>query len=355
MLRRLKGWFSRNGLGLTLFGLIVALVFAWLTPTIFVFIPPGHAGVYWVRFGSGTVTDEVLGEGVAYKFPWDKIYIYNARLQIIDGSFNALTKDGLHVVVDMSTRYRLIRQDIPLLHKNVGPDYVNALLLPEVNSQSRKVIASYTPEELYSVNRAKIEAAIVKDLKNAMAFEHEPLAKLEDFVFVEDLLIKHIRLPTKVMQAIEDKRVQFHLMEGYTFRIDREKKERLRKQIEAMGIRDFQSIVSEGISEQYLKWKGISATLELATSKNAKVVVIGAGEGGLPIILGNVDQPPTPPNGGDHAIADQDGDRPQAASQPLPALPSELFLPSELGTLDSPEAPLLTPPETTQPGQLNPR
>jgi regulator of protease activity HflC (stomatin/prohibitin superfamily) len=355
MLRRLKGWFSRNGLGLTLFGLIVALVFAWLTPTIFVFIPPGHAGVYWVRFGSGTVTDRVLGEGVAYKLPWDKIYIYDARMQIIDGSFDALTADGLHVVVDMSIRFRLVRQDIPLLHKNIGPNYVNTLLLPEVNSHSRRVISSYTPEELYSVNRAEIEAAIARDLKNAMAFEHDPQARLENFVFVQELLIKHIQLPVTVMQAIEDKRVQFHLMEGYTFRIEREKKERVRKQIEAMGIRDFQSIVSEGISEQYLKWKGISATLELATSNNAKVVVIGAGEGGLPIILGNVDQPSTTPTGGDDGIADLIGRRSQAPSQPPPAPPSELLVPSELGTLDSPEAPLLNPPETTEAGQIAPR
>lgn len=188
MFRRLTRWFSRIGLGLTLFGLILALIFAWLTPTIFIFIPPGHVGVYWVRFGEGTVTDKVLSEGVAYKFPWDKIYIYNARLQLSDGTFNALTSGGLHVAVDMSTRYRLLRDKIPLLHKNIGPDYVKTLLRPEVSSESRKVIANYTAEELYSLNRSEIEQSILKTLRDEIAVEVEPDVNLVEFVFVEDLL-----------------------------------------------------------------------------------------------------------------------------------------------------------------------
>ena len=219
MLRRLKSWFTRNGLGLTLVGLILALVFAWLTPTIFIFIPPGHAGVYWVRFGAGTITDRVLPEGVAYKLPWDKIYIYDARLQLNTGSFNVITSDGLQVPVDMSTRFRLIRQDIGLLHKNVGPNYVQTLLLPEINTHARQIIARYTPEQLYSLKRTEIEAAIVKSMKHAMRFEYEPDTDRESFIFVENVLILDIRLPTRVKRAIQDKQVQFHLMQGYDFRI----------------------------------------------------------------------------------------------------------------------------------------
>lgn len=295
MFRRISSWFSRNGLGMTLLGLIFALVFAWMTPIIFIFIPPGHAGVYWVRFGSGTVVDRVLPEGVAIKWPWDKIYIYDARLQLSDGVFNALTSDGLDVAIEMSIRYHLIREDIGLLHKYVGPDYLRTLLLPEVNSWSRREFAKFTPTELYSLKRAEIEDNITSDIQNAMRFEYQPEVNRESFLRVENILIKRIRLPVKVEQAIQDKLVQYHIMEGYDFRVEREEKERLRKRVEAMGIREFQNIVSEGISEQYLKWKGISATLQLATSNNAKVVVIGAGEGGLPIILGNMDQPAAPP------------------------------------------------------------
>jgi regulator of protease activity HflC (stomatin/prohibitin superfamily) len=329
-------WFSRNGLGLTLFGLILALIFAWLTPTIFIFIPPGHVGVYWIRFGSGTVLDRVLSEGVAYKYPWDKIYIYDARMQIANDTFDSLTTDGLSVAIDMSIRYRLIRQDIPLLQKNIGPDYLNTLLLPEINSWAREQISKYTPEELYSKKRSEIEDAIAQDMKHAMRFEYQPQVDRESFLFIEDVLIKSIRLPDKVAQAIEDKRLQYHLMEGYSFRIEREEKERLRKQIEARGIRDFQSIVSAGISEQYLKWKGITATLQLATSKNAKVVVIGAGEGGLPIILGNLDRPATAASedttsGDDDAAIDQSSSPTTGVLDLLPSIDSEL---SDMSTAD---------------------
>ncbi|HEY7751405.1 MAG TPA: prohibitin family protein, partial [Ignavibacteriaceae bacterium] len=65
-----------------------------------------------------------------------------------------------------------------------------------------------------------------------------------------------------------------------------EEQEADRKRIEAKGIADLQDIVSRGISEQLLKWKGIEATEKLALSQNSKIVVIGSGKDGLPIILG---------------------------------------------------------------------
>lgn len=142
--------------------------------------------------------------------------------------------------------------------------------------------------------------------------------------------------------------MQFHIMQGYTFRIEREEKERLRKQVEAKGIRDFQSIVSEGISEQYLKWKGISATLELATSNNSKVVVIGAGEGGLPIILGNIDPPSTATSDGPKASLKQKSQGSTDLSEPSIENENEYSRSSESGALVSPEAALVPSPENVR-------
>jgi hypothetical protein len=60
--------------------------------------------------------------------------------------------------------------------------------------------------------------------------------------------------------------------------------------------------VSQGISESYLRWRGIEATLMLAQSPNAKIVVIGSGKDGLPIILNAEPNapgaPPQSPGGG---------------------------------------------------------
>jgi regulator of protease activity HflC (stomatin/prohibitin superfamily) len=71
------------------------------------------------------------------------------------------------------------------------------------------------------------------------------------------------------------------------FILQKKKQEAERKRIEAQGIADFQRIVAQGISQQLLEWKGIEATEKLASSSNAKVVIIGSGKSGLPIILGS--------------------------------------------------------------------
>ena len=69
------------------------------------------------------------------------------------------------------------------------------------------------------------------------------------------------------------------------FVLQKEKQEAERKRIEAQGIRDFQQTISQGLSQQLLQWKGIEATERLATSANAKVIMIGSPRTGLPLIL----------------------------------------------------------------------
>merc|ERR1719164_365359 len=74
------------------------------------------------------------------------------------------------------------------------------------------------------------------------------------------------------------------------FVLQKERQEAERKKIEAQGIADFQRIVSDGISPNLLKWKGIEATEKLARSENAKVVIMGNGKDSLPVILGQDSQ-----------------------------------------------------------------
>src|SRR5262249_21949056 len=128
-----------------------------------------------------------------------------------------------------------------------------------------------------------------------------------------------IELPAAIVAAINRKTEQYYIAEEYKFRVEREKRESERKKIEAEGIRDFQQIVSQGISESYLRWRGIEATLQLSQSTNAKTVIIGNAKDGLPIILGNGGVPAQPagsttPDGNDNK------ERTTAAS---PAVPLE--------------------------------
>src|SRR5947209_13781687 len=121
---------------------------------------------------------------------------------------------------------------------------------------------------------------------------------MRDTFILYDILVAGIELPAAIVAAINRKTEQYYIAEEYKFRVEREKRESERKKIEAEGIRDFQQTVTQGISESYLRWRGIEATLQLSQSTNAKVVVIGSGKDGLPIILGNADTAPPPQTGG---------------------------------------------------------
>ena len=128
---------------------------------------------------------------------------------------------------------------------------------------------------------------------------------MSSVLILYDILVTGIELPAAIVAAIDRKIEQYYIAEEYKFRVEREKRESERKKIEAEGIRDFQQTVSQGISESYLRWRGIEATLQLSQSANSKVVLIGSGKDGLPVILGNVDTPAptsagsTPPTGND--------------------------------------------------------
>src|SRR5207237_5834648 len=131
--------------------------------------------------------------------------------------------------------------------------------------------------------------------------------------------------------VINRKTKQYYIAEEYKFRVEREKRESERKKIEAEGIRDFQQTVSQGISESYLRWRGIEATLQLSQSPNSKTVIIGSGRDGLPIILGNVDSPGSGQTTGAAQPAEVDSRSTAAGpTQPLEKTPAvALSSPSE--------------------------
>jgi regulator of protease activity HflC (stomatin/prohibitin superfamily) len=199
------------------------------------------------------------------------------------------------------------------------------LLGPEVASRMREVISQYTAEQVYSTDREKVQHLIKQRVQEGLAGRFLESAAprvyrvpINEAVDVYDTLLNNIALPESIVVAINRKAEQNYVAQEWVYRVEREKLESERKAIEAQGIRDFQQTVSQGISESYLSWRGIEATLELSKSDNAKVVIIGAGKEGLPIILGNVDAP-APPKGGEPAKPAGSVDTGKAnADQPLP-------------------------------------
>ena len=281
--------------------MVLTLVGVVLFPHVAVTVPSGHVGVLWKRFGGGTVLDprQLKDEGLHLVWPWNEVFLYDLRLQSITDTYNAISSDGVSLAATLIVRFRLQRDAVPVIHQSIGRDNLQLLAKPGIGSLTREVIAQYTAEQVYSTARQEIQEKIrslAEDSLSHKMMEREGDApyrvSLRDTVILYDTLVQSIELPPLVVNAINRKTEQYYISEEFKFRVEREKRESERKKIEAEGIREFQTIVSQGISDSYLRWRGIEATLQLAQSTNSKVVIIGSAKDGLPLILGNMDTPP---------------------------------------------------------------
>ena len=281
--------------------MLVTLVAVVLFPYAAVTVPSGHVGVLWKRFGGGTVLDprQIRDEGLHLIWPWNELFLYDLRLQSVTETYNAISSDGVSLSSTMNIRFRLQRAAAPVIHQALGPNYLQLLVRPGIGSLTREVMAQYTAEQVYSAARQEIQdkiRSLSQDRLSEKMMEREGdepyRVSLSDTVILYDTLVYGIELPVLVVNAINRKIEQYYISEEYKFRVERERRESERKKIEAEGIREFQQIVSQGISDSYLRWRGIEATLQLSQSTNSKVVIIGSAKDGLPLILGNMDASP---------------------------------------------------------------
>jgi regulator of protease activity HflC (stomatin/prohibitin superfamily) len=266
----------RNALPLISLGLLVCLIVVFFFDRIVISIHPGELGVLWRRLGTGTVIDTVYREGMHVILPINKMYVYNMRKQQFNESIDVLTLDGLTVKVKYTARYYLEKDTLPMLHQRVGPDYLNVVVRPDVRSVIRTWFGKYKPEEIYTSQTA-IQLQVSEQSKVRMSAR---------FVTLDDVLIEAITLPSRISEAIESKLFQQQLEAGYVYRLSIAQKEAERLRIESAGLQVYNDTVNRSLTASVLKWYGIRATEELAKSPNAKVVVIGAGNAGLPLILG---------------------------------------------------------------------
>jgi regulator of protease activity HflC (stomatin/prohibitin superfamily) len=349
MRSRWRRFIDRHLSSAVIYLMVATLVAIVIYPHMVVTVPSGYVGVLWKRFGGGTVLDprRLKNEGFNLILPWNEVFLYDLRLQSFTESYNAISSDGVSLTAAVNVRFRLQRDAVPVLHQAIGPNYEKVLVQPGIGSLTREVMAQYTAEQVYSTARQEIQdkiRSLVEDRLTEKMMEREGeesyRVSMRDTVILYDILVAGIELPAAVVAAINRKTEQYYISEEYKFRVEREKRESERKKIEAEGIRDFQQIVSQGISESYLRWRGIEATLQLAQSSNSKVVIIGGGKDGMPVILGNVDAPSPPP---ERAPTPETTPRTTAAS---PAMPSEkvpaagLAEPAEkMPTAGAPEVP----------------
>lgn len=267
--------FRENGTRWIVSALVVLLILAILWPSVFVTIHSGEAGVYFKRFGGGTVIDKVYAEGFHVVAPWDSLTIYNVRFQTKSHEMDALTSKGMQVHVKLAVRYMPEYATLGVLHQKVGPDYFNKIVVPDIETTVRNLVGKYNVEELYSSPENIIQK-----------FSNEAFSASNDkYVLIDSLLITKIEMPPSIKAAIEKKQEEQQLSEAYLYKLAREKKEAERKIIEARGIQEANSIIASSLSEQILRWKGIDATLDVAKSQNSKIVMFGSGKTGLPLLF----------------------------------------------------------------------
>ena len=261
---------------LILLSILLCLVVVFFFNRIVISVHPGELGVLWRLLGGGTQIDTVYREGVHVILPFNEMYIYNTRKQQFNDAIDALTVDGLTVKVRYSVRYYLDKDTLPLLHQRVGPDFVNVVVRPEIRSVMRIVFGQYKPEEIYATQKA------IQERVSVLAKTHLEAR----FVALDEVPIESITLPPRISQAIEAKMAQQQIDEEYVYRLSIATKEADRRRIESEGIRVYNDTVNRSLTPSVLSWQGIQATQDLAKSPNAKVVVIGSGKNGLPLILG---------------------------------------------------------------------
>ncbi len=255
--------------------LLFILLISWSSIT--VSIPGGYRGVLFRQFGGGIQKERPYGEGLHFIAPWNTMYRYEVRQQELTETMEVLSSNGLEIKLDVTLLYHPEVAKLGFLHAEVGDDYLNRVVIPGIRSSARKVVGRYTPEEIYSTKRDRIQQEI-----NA-----ETLKLLErKYVALDEVLIRSILLPPTIKTAIENKLKQEQEDLAYEFRLKKEKKEAERQKIQAEGKAAANRIISESLTDNILREKGIQATLDLAKSGNAKVIVVGSGKDGLPLILG---------------------------------------------------------------------
>jgi regulator of protease activity HflC (stomatin/prohibitin superfamily) len=304
------GWWERNDINIVISVFVLVFLIIVLWPTIFVNIASGHAGVYFSLLFGGTDTKSVRGEGFQLKFPWDTIFDYDIRLQQVPYEFSVITADGLQLRIQVSVRCKPLRQRLSLLQKDIGPNYVEKIVIPQTQLALRTVAGTYSAEKIYSTSRGILEEAMDRTIEKLTG----------KYILIDQILITGVTIPEALKAAIEAKLTQQQNVIQYDYVLSVARKEADRKRIEAQGIRDFQQIVTPGISANFLRWKGIEATLDLAKSANAKVIVIGA-QNGLPLILDTSSALPS-------ASPDQVPLLPKPSPSPFQEPPVEKTIPS---------------------------
>ena len=270
---------SRKYLPILIIAGISLIVIFSLSNSIFFTIQATERAVLFKKFQGGLDKQNIIRPGFHIKAPWNDAYVYDVSENQIEEKMDVLDKNGLNITVDITVRFHPMYDSIGEIHETFQRDYILRLVIPEVRSTVRQVMGRYTAEEIYSTKRPEVESSIEKETK-------ETLGAPGNNIVMRAMLIRSISLPQQIREAIENKLKQEQEALAYQFRLEKEKSEAERKRIMAEGEARANDIINNSLTDNLLKMRGIEATRDLSNSENSKVIVIGGGKEGLPLILG---------------------------------------------------------------------
>jgi regulator of protease activity HflC (stomatin/prohibitin superfamily) len=260
----------------------IIIIAAALTSSV-VQINPGEIGVQKLF---GKVSNNTLESGLNLVNPLVEVVTFDIRTQNYtmsgvqdegdksgDDAIRVLTADGLEVVIDLTVLYKLIPPQAPRILQEIGTDYRNTIVRPICRTKIRDNAVYYEAVALYSTKRDEFQARIFKTIESD--FKARGL-------LLEQLLVRNITLPSSVKATIESKINAEQDAQKMTFVLQKEKQEAERKRVEAQGIADYQKILSTGLSDKQLQYEMIKA---IATSPNAKLIIMNGGKNSTPVIL----------------------------------------------------------------------
>ncbi|MBN2237909.1 MAG: prohibitin family protein [Bacteroidales bacterium] len=264
-------------IGVIVVALIIVLV-SWSSMT--VTIKSGQGGVLFRLFGanSGVDTEVTYSEGFHFILPWNEMFIYEVRQQEVAESMSVLSSNGLEISVDVSVWYQPSFKELGKLHQEKGLNFLQTVVKPSIRSATRSVIGRYTPEQIYSTKRDAIQDEIFVETRDLL---------ISQYVQINEVLVRDVTLPATIKTAIENKLKQEQESLEYEFLLEKATKEAQRIEIDAKGKARANEILDASLTNNILREKGIEATLKLAQSPNSKVVIVGNGKDGMPIILGD--------------------------------------------------------------------
>jgi len=295
LVRTVSNWVEGNFIGITFVSILLVLSVIVLWKRVVIVIPSGSVGVVYRPLFGGIDMEQVLNEGLNIVFPLNTVTEYDARVQMKQIQMEVLTKDQLRSDIKVSFQFQINKYSLPLLHKFVGPDYLTKVILPEVTGKTRVMFAELTSQEAFTKQLERIvnEIAIMSD-QVILEKLGPPGLDYVRLVRITAVQLESMEFPAEIQAAIRSKIAEAQAAEAYVFKVQAARLEAERKEVEAGGIKKYQDIVNAGLTDNYLKIRGIEATLKLAESNNSKVVIFGSSPNGLPIVLSG-DSPSTTP------------------------------------------------------------